>query len=116
MGKRIRWAVLIAALGLLILGLFFALRQEEPIAAADSTAALGLMLLEKEDGIYVLAVTQGSPAEKAGVCPGDTLIAPESEEAADIAWLEALLAAGEETVPLTLRRDGKELHLLLPVR
>ncbi|MGN1370551.1 MAG: PDZ domain-containing protein [Aristaeellaceae bacterium] len=116
MGRRIRWMALLAALVLLALGLYDGLKPDEPLSAADSTAALGLMLLEKESGIYVLAVTQGSPADKAGICPGDILIAPEREEAADIAWLEALLAAGEETVPLTLRRDGRELHLLLPVR
>lgn len=116
MRRQIRWVALLAALVLLALGLVLGLKPEEPLSADSSTASLGLMLLEKESGIYVLAVTQGSPADKAGICPGDTLIAPEREEAADIAWLEALLAAGEETVPLTLRRDGKELHLLLPVR
>lgn len=116
MRRQIRWMALLAALILLALGLVLGLKQEEPLSADSSAASLGLMLLEKESGLYVLAVAQGSPAEKAGICPGDTLIAPEREEAADIAWLEALLATGEETVPLTLRRDGRELHLLLPVR
>lgn len=116
MRKWMRWAALAAALGLLALGLRFGLNRDAPISPEGSIASLGLMLLEKERGLYVLAVTQGSPAEKAGFCPGDMLIASQGESAAGIQWLEALLRTGEDSVPLTLRRDGEEMQLNLPVR
>lgn len=116
MRKWMRWAALAAALGVLALGLRFMLNRDDPISPEGSIASLGLMLLEKEDGLYVLAVAQGSPAEKAGFCPGDMLIASRGESAAGIQWLETLLRNGEDSIPLTLCRYGDEIQLNLPVR
>ena len=81
----------------------------------DSSAALGLMLLEKEPGrgLYVLAVTQESPADKAGIHPGDYLLLSGGSSLHTTAQLDALLDAAGGTLPLTLGRDGRQLEVTL---
>ena len=39
-------------------------------AAGTDSASLGLVLLDREGGVYILAVSQGSPADQAGLMPG----------------------------------------------
>lgn len=116
MRRRWGWAAAAAALLLLLAGLALGLRREIPRPAETSSAALGLMLLEKERGLYVLAVTQGTAADRADVHPGDMVIASGDSQAAGLDWLDALLTSGQETIPLTVQRNGKEVHLLLPIR
>ena len=78
---------------------------------------IGVYTAEDEQGrLVILSPMTDSPAEKAGFCPGDMLIASQGESAAGIQWLEALLRTGEDPVPLTLRRDGEEMQLNLPVK
>lgn len=115
MRRRWGWAAA-AALALLLACLALGLHQDKPRITGTSSAALGLMLLEKERGLYVLAVTQGTAADRADVHPGDVVIASGDSQAAGLAWLDALLTSGQETIPLTVQRDGKEVHLLLPLR
>ena len=112
MRRIIRWtAVLLAAI--LLLGLYHVLRPKEAEPQGTSGAALGLMLLEKGGGLYVLAVTQDSPADKAGFLPGDTILLPGDDT---VTALEELLSDQTEPVPITLRRDGRELQLIFPAR
>lgn len=113
MRRIIRCAALLLAAVLLGLGMYYGFRQEDAAPAGSSSAALGLMLLEKGNGLYVLAVTQESPADKAGFLPGDVILLPGEDT---VEALEELLAAGEENLPFTLRRDGRELQLTLPAR
>ncbi|MDD6049731.1 MAG: PDZ domain-containing protein [Clostridiales bacterium] len=115
MRRRWGWAAA-AVLLLLLAGLSLGLRRDTPRPAETSSAALGLMLLEKEQGLYVLAVTQGTAADRADVHPGDMVIASGDSQATGLAWLDALLSSGQEAIPLTVQRNGKELHLLLPIR
>lgn len=116
MRRLIRYAALVLALVLLGVGLYHGMSRDDVLPADYSSAALGLMLLEKPDGLYVLAVTQDSPADRSGVQPGDYLVASGDEMLSDLARLEALLHEGRETVPLTLRRDGQSVRIILPAR
>ncbi|MBG6217667.1 S1-C subfamily serine protease [Arthrobacter sp. CAN_A6] len=69
--------------------------------------------LESAEGAVVLSVQDGSPADDAGVRPGDVVV---SMAGTDIVSPEALLAALREqdpgtTVDLTVRRDGEQIPL-----
>lgn len=116
MRRLIRYAALVLALVLLGMGLYHGLSRDDALPTDYSSAALGLMLLEKPEGLYVLAVTQGSPADRSGVQPGDYLVALGDEPLSDLAHLEALLSAGGDAIPLTLHRDGKVILIRLHAR
>lgn len=97
-------------------GLYMTLTRDASPAAEGSSAALGLMLLEKENGLYVLAVTQGSPADRSGVQPGDYLVAAGEARLNSMERLDDLLGGGAEAIPLTLHREGREMYIQLPMR
>lgn len=116
MRGKARWA-LAAAVLLLAAGVFLVIRQEaaEPEKETAGSAALGLMLLDDDQGVYVLAVADQSPADEAGVAPGDYLLqaggeailtAEQMNDLAREAWsaLELLLLRDEETLLLTMRK------------
>lgn len=113
--KRITgWAVLLVLL--VAAGVCWALMRDDPLPADGSSAAWGMMLLEKGQGLYVLAVMQGSPADDSGVQPGDYLLAVGEEPLRDLTHLETLLGERQGSVPLLLRRNGQELSILLQTR
>ena len=116
MRKMVRRGICLLALILLAAGLWCGLRQDAPETVPGSSAALGLMLLEQRNGIYVLAVTDGSPADRSGIQPGDYLLTLAGEQLVTLETLDALLSDGNGSLPLTLDRDGQELYLQLPVR
>jgi hypothetical protein len=64
-------------------------------------------------GVKVEAVVPGSPAEKAGVKPGDVLLKLDGTDVASLRdYSERLKAARPgQTVRATFRRDGKEIDL-----
>jgi putative serine protease PepD len=55
----------------------------------------------------------GSPAEAAGVRPGDVLVALDGAPLADVRGYSAALKSHQagDTVELTVRRDGEEMTL-----
>lgn len=116
MRRIICWAALLLAALLLALGLHHTAVPDAALPVEGSSAALGLMLLEKERGLYVLAVTKDSPADKAGVEPGDYLLRMEDVTLQDAASLEALLNGDAEVITLTVKRNGRELDVLLVTR
>lgn len=105
--------LLVAAVGL---GLYMGLTRDVTPPSRGSSAALGLMLLEKEEGLYVLAVTQGSPADRSGVQPGDYLVSSGEAPLESIQQLDTLLGAGSAPLLLMLNRDGQKQLLQLPAR
>lgn len=114
MRRMLRYAALLFVLLLIAAGVYQALRPDDGVHPEGSGAALGLMLLEREQGLYVLAVTQDSPADKAGVLPGDYLLRADEEPLADSGQLDALVREDAGEVTLLLRRDEQELQLQLP--
>lgn len=75
---------------------------------------LGLYATETEDGVVVMGLAPGGPAEKADLRAGDILAAVAGEPVADLAgFLRQVWALGEAgaRVPLTVRRDGSDLAL-----
>ncbi|WP_281557549.1 DegQ family serine endoprotease [Thalassomonas sp. RHCl1] len=65
--------------------------------------------LENQDGILVSQVTQGSPADKAGLKQGDIIIAYQDKKVLDVGTfrnLVAMTAPGNKEA-LTIIRDGK---------
>ena len=118
MEKRL---ILIMAVALIAAGLslaFLYAPARENAAPPSRMTELGLMLLEEEDGIYVLAVTDRSPACRAGIEPGDLLTGVDGKSLTEIAQLEAMLQDVPEggALRLGLVRDGASITLTLPVQ
>lgn len=80
------------------------------------SASLGMLLLDAEDGVYVLAVSDRSPADLAGLQPGDCILFAGNSPLADSAALNELLQTGGERLTLTVLREERRLRLILPCR
>ena len=118
MEKRL---ILVMALALAAMGLamaFLCAPVRESAAPPARMTELGLMLLEEKGGIYVLAVTDRSPACRAGIEPGDLLTEADGESLTEIAQLEAMLQTMPESraLRLGLVREGASMALTLPVQ
>lgn len=116
MRKLLSCGALLLAGILLALGIYHACTPDAPLPTGNSSASLGLVLLEKENGLYVLAVTQDSPADRADIRPGDYLLRAETENVTTVPQLDALIAPARESIHVLLRRDGRELQIRLPIR
>ena len=118
MEKRL---ILIMAVALIAAGLslaFLYAPARENAAPPSRMTELGLMLLEERGGIYVLAVTDRSPACRAGIEPVDLLTGVNGDSLTEIAQLEAMLQHVPEggALRLGLVRDGASMTLTLPVQ
>ena len=84
-------------------------------ASRDSTRAwLGLNCIEFEDHVRVVRLTPESPAEAAGLEPGDTILAIDGVAIGDLASFYKTLWRGdraEREVALEVRRGSQTLHL-----
>ena len=118
MGKRL---ILVMALALAAMGLalaFLCAPARENAAPPARMTELGLMLLEEEGGVYVLAVTDNSLACRAGIEPGDLLTEADGVTLTEITQLEGMLQASpaDGLLHLCLTRDGMPMTLALPVQ
>ena len=110
-----RWIMAVAGLliaaSLAALALLPSLARPHASVRSSRTAAMGLVLLEDEDGLYVLAVQDGSRAGSAGIQPGDRLTAAWNTALETVEQLEALLAKQEagSPLPLTLARQDQTM-------
>jgi len=81
---------------------------------------IGIFLKEKEDsgGLWIERVIPNSPAEKAGLVPGDQLIAVEGKEISEVKEIHDALArkGWGKDILLTIIREGvkKEITVTLP--
>lgn len=73
----------------------------------------GLVLLDTENGPYVLAVTADSAADDAGVQPGDYLVQVDGKPAESAQQAFLLLQSAAQHAMLTLRRQGVAITVLL---
>lgn len=81
---------------------------------ANAYVGVGITILAAEDqsGFQILTVTAGSPAEEAGLLPGDLLIGADGQDLRqmDVNQVGSLVGGEEGTsVELTVLRQGQEL-------
>ena len=84
---------------------------QEQVANAFVGVGITIQLTEESQGLLVVDVTRGGPAEEAGILVGYTLVAVEQTRIAGMSTTEVRnLVRGEEGtwVSLTLSRDGRE--------
>jgi S1-C subfamily serine protease len=76
----------------------------------DTVAAFNLKSM---DGAFVESVVEGEPADKAGIRPGDTIVAVDNVAVKDTRDLIGYVSgkAPKSKVRLAIMRDGKEMHL-----
>jgi len=70
-------------------------------------------VVKKIAGVGILNIVEGSPAEKAGLKEGDTVLTFEGKEAKNSVQLRGMIRAEKvgKDVKLTVRRDGKEIEI-----
>ena len=114
-------AVLCVLLAVVVLGAIaaalpaFQPEQEETSAThAQRTAELGLMLLDEDNGLFVLAITEYSPAWRAGFQAGDLLLSSGDTPLTSVLQLESMISTAGGEVPVLLDRSGRQLSLMLP--
>ena len=97
----------------------------EPISTQPMDADAGLVLLDirtqqtaaslhvSGPGIYVLAVSRGSPASLADIHPGDCILQLNGEDVTDATELLFILngMSSEETATILLRRESEHLTI-----
>ena len=106
-----KWLLAALAAALVCLALMLLPRPARvPDAWDGNTAALGLLLQEEADGLFILAVRDDSPAQRAGLAPGDRLLAVNGSAFTTLADLETLLTASlpESGVTFLARRSGSQ--------
>lgn len=90
------------------------LTQEEASEPATRSAELGLILLDQDDGLFILAVIADSAAEQAGFRAGDLLLRSGETPLTTTTMLESLITQDHEELSILLERNGKQLSLELP--
>lgn len=84
---------------------------QEQVANAFVGVGITIQVTEESEGLLVVDVTRGGPAEEAGILVGDTLVAVEETRIAGMSTTEVRnLVRGEEGtwVNLTISRGGRE--------
>ena len=86
-------------------------REEPSTAHAQRTAELGLMLLDEDNGLFVLAITEYSPAWRAGFQAGDLLLFSGDTPLTSVLQLEAMISfmALETVLSVESRRSRESL-------
>lgn len=107
--------IILCFAALFIFGAPLARPAEDAVTPYTHSTELGLLLLDQEDGLYLLAVTEGSVAQRAGFLPGDLLLKSGSERLTSVTELDALIAGDDEVLRITLLRDNQEVNLKLPI-
>lgn len=117
MRRLIRCFLLALAALLLALDLWYGWQRTPalPLNSGGGSASLGLVLLGAERGVYVLAVSEQSPAALAGLEPGDYILSADGAALEDVAALDERLSAGA-SLSLEVRRGDEEMTLTLPGR
>ncbi len=80
-------------------------------SAASRRAWLGINCAEREGALQIVRVTDDSPAELAGLVPGDRILSIDGQAVAELGGLwKALWSGGqpERAVTLQIRRQGQE--------
>ncbi len=81
---------------------------------SGTAVGIGVTVQSAEEGLYIVEVTSGSPAETAGIQAGDTITAVDGELVTDLGYNEAVSHVKGEIgtdVVLTVQREGEELEI-----
>lgn len=113
---RYRWLMMAAAVAILTAAVFGWIHFSVSPAQvnATTTADLGMMLIEGTDGVSVLAVRDGSIADKAGIHPGDMLLQG-NEIFLSVDEVEMMLGRTEATVHLNVLRTDEKFDIQIPL-
>jgi S1-C subfamily serine protease len=104
----------------IVLGLLFALSlsagtilAQDNSTDADTTAWLGVRLVETDDGVVVRWVESDSPAEDGGLLEGDVIVTVDSEAVESADALTELVQSHEpgDVITVTVSRDDTESDL-----
>ena len=79
------------------------------------SAELGLVLLDESGGLFVLAISDQSPAWRAGILAGDLLTRAGDVPLTSVLQLEEMLLSAPRTLPITLDRSGDIMTLQLSI-
>ena len=98
--------------------LWFGLRSPASHDREPRITAIGLLLLDDAEGLYVLGVSDGGLASDAGIQPGDYLTMAKGTALTTAAQLEALLDEMDEktVLPITLDRRNQTITVNLAIR
>ena len=118
MRKFLSWLAVELLLVALIVGVWFGLNETKSFTdvSAGGSAALGLVLLDSENGVYVLAVSDKSPAHHAGLQPGDVILTAGEMPLEEPSTLDQLVNKAEKNLLLTVQREKQVVKLTLPCR
>lgn len=115
---RYRW-FLLAGLLFLLVGIMLNVAWTADPSSSEITASaaeLGMMLLDDADGVSVLAVRDGSIAERAGIRPVDLLMRLNGISFASVDELDMLLQSSLETdICLYLVRSGYGMEICFSI-
>lgn len=81
---------------------------------SGTAVGIGVTVQSAEEGLYIVEVTSGSPAETAGIKTGDTITAVNGELVTDLGYDEAVSNVKGEigtNVVLTVLRDSETLEI-----
>ena len=107
------WRWMLPVLALVLTAAVLSLRIAPQHTQAPDSAALGLLLLDTEAGVQVLAVSEGSMADACGLLPGDCILAADGTPLQDADAFNACLLAQPEALCLTVQRDERQLEVTL---
>src|SRR5690606_22431322 len=83
--------------------------QEAMMESADPPR-IGVLIADSEGDVVIRDVFEGSPADEAGLAPGDRVVAARGEPVDDARALSATLATGEPAV-LEVERAGRAVEI-----
>ena len=91
--------------------------QQEPAASpATRSTELGMVLLDEENRVFVLAIIDDSPASHAGIMPGDTITQLNSQHLTSVLQLAEMISRRAGPMDFLLERNGAPVRIMLPLR
>lgn len=118
MRRLVHWLLLTLAAIFVVAGIWHGIARsgQSPQITGSGSAALGLVLLNDDGCVYVLAVSDQSPAYHAGLEPGDYILRAGETTVEDFNVLNELIEAEQSSLRLTIRREGEERMVVLPCK
>lgn len=105
--RRRRFAAALLIGAALVIGVVLACGERDERQHPSRLSSLGMVLLREDAGLYVLGVSEDSPASEAGILPGDYLITAGGAALSSADQLAELMdGRGGELEVSVRRQDG----------